>query len=107
MRGWGYVPKRYQKNGDAAWFLCPWHDDHHESLEVRMTPIQGATDLSFKCWACGSNGFGAIQLAARLMGLPPGNVPEADMDRVLAELATRCDVELEQEARHLSLSMPT
>ena len=97
MRGWGYVPKRYQKNGDAAWFLCPWHDDHHESLEVRMTPIQGATDLSFKCWACGSNGFGAIQLAARLMGLPPGNVPEADMDRVLAELATRCDVELEQE----------
>lgn len=97
MRGWGYVPKRYAQDGSAAWFLCPWHDDHHESLEVRMSPISGASDLSFRCWACGQKGFGAIQLAAQLMGLPAGKVPKEDLSRVLVELATRCEVELEQE----------
>lgn len=97
MRGWGYVPKRYAQDSSAAWFLCPWHDDHHESLEVRMMPIKDATNLSFKCWACGEQGFGAIQLAARLMGLPAGKVSKEDLPRVLAELATRCAVELEQE----------
>ena len=31
------------------------------------------------------------------MGLPAGKVPAEDLQRVMAELATRCDVELPQE----------
>ena len=95
MRGWGRVPMR---DGDAsASFLCPWHDDHRPSLVVDKVVRKGATDLGFKCFACHEEGFGAVQLAARLMGLPSGKVPDADRERVLTELATRCNVELEQE----------
>ena len=97
MRGWGFVPKHYAKSSGSAWFLCPWHDDHHESLEVRTVPIKDATDLSFHCWACGEEGFGAIQLAARLMGMPSGKLSAEDLQQVLAELAMRCDVKLEDE----------
>ena len=95
MRGWGRVPMR---DGDkSASFLCPWHDDHRPSLIVDKVVRKGATDLGFKCFACHEEGFGAVQLAARLIGLPAGKVPDADRERVLKELATRCNVELEQE----------
>lgn len=95
MRGWGYMPSR---NGDtSASYLCPWHDDHRPSLVVDKVVRQGATDLGFKCFACGEEGYGAIQLAARLMGLAAGPVPREDLPRVLNELASRCDVELEPE----------
>ena len=94
MRGWGYVA---QRDGDtSASYLCPWHDDHHPSLVVDKVIRKDATDLGFKCFACGQEGYGAIQLAARLMGLPAGKVGKEDLPRVLAELKTRCDVELPQ-----------
>lgn len=85
-------------NGDeSATFICPWHNDHKPSLSVKKKLMKGATDLGFKCFACHEEGFGAVQLAARLMGLPAGKVPDEERERVLKELATRCDVELEQE----------
>ena len=97
MRGWGYVPKRETRNGSTASYLCPWHDDHHPSLVVDKQLRDGASDLGFKCFACGQEGYGAIQLAARLMGLPAGKVPAEDLPEVLNELMTRCDVELKPE----------
>ena len=95
MRGWGRVPVSSGK--ESAWYLCPWHDDHRPSLEVRKSPLKDASDLSFHCWSCGEQGFGAIQLAARLMGYPAGKVGASDLPQVLNELATRCDVELEHD----------
>lgn len=97
MRGWGYVPK--VQKAEADWYLCPWHEDHNPSLEVRKAPLKDADALSFKCWAghCGSSGFGAIQLAARLMGFPSGRVNKEDLQTVLNELMRRCDVKLEEE----------
>ena len=88
MQGWGYVPRR---DGDtSASYLCPWHDDHRPSLVVDKVVRNGATDLGFKCFACGEEGYGAIQLAARHMGIPAGKVPTVDLPRVLNELAMRC-----------------
>lgn len=97
MRGWGYAPRRESKSGTSATFLCPWHDDHHPSLVVDKQLRDGATDLGFKCMACGETGYGAIQLAARLMGIKAGPVPKEDLPMVLNELATRCEVKLEEE----------
>ena len=95
MRGWGHVALR---DGDtSASYLCPWHDDHHPSLVVDKQLRKDTTDLGFKCFACGEEGYGAIQLAARLMGLPAGKVAKEDLPQVMAELETRCDVELPQE----------
>lgn len=95
MRGWGYAPRR---DGDrSASYICPWHDDHRPSLVVDKVVRQGASDLGFKCFACGQTGYGAIQLAARLMGLPAGQMSERDISFVMNELATHCDVELPDE----------
>ena len=95
MRGWGYVA---QREGDtSASYQCPWHDDHCPSLAVDKVVRKGATDLGFKCFACGQEGYGAVQLAARLMGLPAGTVAGEDLPRVLNELTERCDVQLEEE----------
>jgi len=95
MRGWGYSAVRV---GDtSASYLCPWHDDHRPSLVVDVVVRHGATDLGFKCFACGEEGYGAVQLAARLLGMPAGMIPKEDLGRVLDELAGRCDVELPQE----------
>ncbi len=92
MRGWGYVAKR---DGDtSASYVCPWHDDHRPSLVVDKIVRKDATDLGFKCFACGQEGYGAIQLAARLMGMPAGMIPKEELGRVMDELAGRCDVEL-------------
>ena len=92
MRGWGYVP--YTDGEQSSLYLCPWHDDHHPSLSVRKVPLKDAENLSFKCFACGESGFGAVQLAARLMGFPAGEVAAEDLPQVLNELLTRCDVTL-------------
>ena len=93
MRGWGHVARR---DGDtSASYICRWHDDRRPSLVVDKVLRKGAADLGFKCFACGEQGYGAVQLAARLMGLPAGMVPREDLGRVLQELATRCDVTLE------------
>ena len=102
MRGWGYVPKHESKIGTFATYLCPWHDDHNPSLVVDKQLRSGMQDLGFKCFGCGQSGYGAIQLAARLMGLPEGPVPSQDMPRVCAELAGRCEVQLtpEEEGKH-------
>ena len=97
MRGWGYVARREARSSATASYLCPWHDDHHPSLVVDKVVREGATDLGFKCFACGEQGYGAIQLAARLLGFPSGKVPAEDLPQVLNELTTRCDVELETE----------
>ena len=95
MQGWGYVPKR---NGDAsASFLCPWHDDHRPSLIVDKVIRDGADDLGFKCFACGQTGFGAVQLAARLMGYHAGQLSKTELQNVTKELLSRCNVELEDE----------
>lgn len=97
MQGWGYSPHHETKSGSMAVYICPWHDDHHPSLTVDKQLRDGAEDFGFKCWACGQEGYGAIQLAARLMGMPAGKVPAEDLPQVLDELMTRCDVELEPE----------
>ena len=99
MRGWGYLPRHESRNGSTAWYLCPWHDDHRPSLSVDKTVREGASNLGFKCWAGrdGHEGFGAVQLAAQLMGLPAGKVPDEELGSVLHELATRCNVELQPE----------
>lgn len=95
MRGWGHVPMR---NGDAsASYRCPWHDDRHPSLVVDKVLRNGTRDLGFKCFACGEEGYGAVQLAARLMGQPSGKVAADALPQVLNELATRCNVTLEPE----------
>lgn len=92
MRGWGHAPKR---DGDtSASYLCPWHDDRHPSLVVDKVLRKGATDLGFKCFACAREGYGAIQLAARLMGLPAGRVSKEDLPNVINELMGRCNIEL-------------
>ena len=98
MRAWGYVPRR--ENEASAWYLCPFHEEKHESFAVDKKVRHGATDLGFKCFgaACGQTGYGAVQLAARLMGKPSGQVSGKELDGVLRELATRCDdVVLEDE----------
>ena len=99
MRGWGYLPKHESKSGALAWYLCPFHDDHRPSFSVDKAVRSKAHDLGFKCWSGkdGHHGYGAVQLAAQLMGLPVGQVSAEDMPRVLTELATRCDVELAPE----------
>ena len=96
MRGWGHTPKH--NAGKAALFLCPWHDDHRPSLTVDKEIKDGATDLGFYCGPCGRHGYGALQLAAQLDGMKPGKVPDEDVERLLNELATRCDVELQPES---------
>ena len=95
MRGWGYVP---QRDGDSsASYICPWHNDHRPSLVVDKVLRKGADDLGFKCFACGQEGYGAVQLAARLMGMAPGPVAMEDLPQVMNEIMTRCDVELPAE----------
>ncbi len=101
MRGWGYVPQRV--NDATASYVCPWHDDHRPSLMVDRELRNNAKDLGFKCFACGQEGYGALQLAARLMGLQPGPLTGEQLQTVENEIIVRCNVELQQEdgeARH-------
>ena len=98
MAGWGYSAQHQNAKGTAAWYVCPWHGDKDPSLAVERDVREGATAPMFKCYGCGAVGYGAIQLAARLMGKPAGKLAAADLQEVLGELATRCDVELEPEA---------
>ena len=92
MQGWGYTAKRDGET--SASFVCPWHDDHRPSLVVDKVVRKGAEDLGFRCFACGQEGYGAVQLAARLMGLPAGIIPSEDLGRVMDEIALRCSVEM-------------
>ena len=96
MRGWGYVP--YSDGEKVATYRCAWHHpDDHPSLVVGKEPMKDARDSGFKCFACGHEGFGAVQLAAQLMGLPAGRLAADDLKQVLDELASRCNVELPPE----------
>ena len=97
MAGWGHTARYLNAKGTVAYYLCPFHDDHDPSLRVERDVRDGATAAMFKCYACGATGYGAIQLAARLMGKPEGKVAGDELSEVLAELATRCDVALEHE----------
>ena len=97
MAGWGHTMQRQNAKGDVAYYLCPWHDDHNPSLRVEKKARDGATAPMFKCYVCGATGYGAIQLAARLMGKPAGAIPAGEMQEVMTELAMRCDVNLEEE----------
>ena len=97
MEGWGHTMHRQNAKGTVAYYLCPWHDDHDPSLHVERDARTGATAPMFKCYVCGATGYGAIQLAARLMGKPAGRLSADDLQEVTAELATRCDVNLEAE----------
>lgn len=95
MRGWGYVPMR---EGDTtASYICPWHDDHNPSLVVDKVVRRGADDLGFKCFGCGQEGYGAVQLAARLMDMPAGALTKEDLAQVLDEITIRCNAELPAE----------
>ena len=95
MRGWGYVPRN--EGAQSAWYICPWHDDHDPSLRVDKKVREGADSLGFECFgaSCCRKGYGAVQLAAQLMGLPEGRVADKDIPAVLEELASRCDVSTE------------
>lgn len=95
MLAWGFVQQTEARNGQWAGYLCPWHDDHHPSLVVDKVPRKGAADLGFKCMACGQQGFGAIQLAARLMGYPAGKLSPEEYLTVAQELAERLNIETE------------
>lgn len=97
MRGWGYAPSH--EGEAAAWYICPWHDDHNPSLKVDKQMREGSDSLGFECFgaSCGRKGYGAIQLAAQLMGLPEGRVAGKDVDAVLDELESRCDIEIGTE----------
>ena len=97
MAGWGHTMQRQNAKGDVAYYLCPWHDDHNPSLRVERKARDGATAPMFKCYVCGGTGYGAIQLAARLVGKPAGAIPAGELQEVLTELATRCEVNLEEE----------
>lgn len=97
MAGWGHTMRRQNAKGTVAYYLCPWHSDHDPSLQVERKARDGATAPMFKCYPCGATGYGAIQLAARLMGKPEGKIPAGELQEVTAELATRCDVNLEEE----------
>ena len=97
MSGCGHTMQRQNAKGTVAYYLCPWHDDHDPSLHVERDARMGATAPMFKCYVCGATGYGAIQLAARLMGKPAGAIPAGEMQEVMTELATRCDVNLEEE----------
>ena len=92
MDGWGHVARRDGET--SASYICPWHDDHRPSLVVDKVVRQKAEDLGFKCFACGQEGYGAVQLAARLLGLPAGPVPQDELPRVMAEIVSRCGVTL-------------
>jgi len=100
MAAWGHTAHAVSKVGTWAAYLCPWHDDHHPSLLIDIVPRGTNPDCGFLCRACKESGFGAIQLAARLMGKPAGELSAADYMDVVAELAERCGVELEGEASH-------
>ena len=97
MAGWGHTVQRQNAKGTVAYYICPWHNDHDPSLHVERNARTGATAPMFKCYVCGATGYGAIQLAARLMGKPAGAIPAGELQEVLTELATRCDVNLEEE----------
>lgn len=97
MAGWGHTMQRQNAKGTVAYYPCPWHDDHNPSLRVEKEARDGATAAMFQCYPCRFTGYGAIQLAARLMGYPPGKIPDDELPKVTAELATRCDVNLEEE----------
>ena len=97
MSGWGYTAQHQNAKGTVTWYLCPWHNDHRPSLAVERDVRDGATAPMFKCYACGETGYGAIQLAARLMGYAAGRVPGNELPEVLNELMTRCEVQLEPE----------
>ena len=98
MRGWGFLPKR---DGElSATYTCPFphHDDKTPSFVVDKAVREGASDLGFKCFGCGETGFGAIELAARLMGLPAGHKSQEKLNAVMDELASRCEIELSENA---------
>ena len=95
MQAWGYTPHTVAKNGQWALYLCPWHNDHHPSLLVDLNRRGDNPDLGFKCLTCKECGFGAIQLAARLMGKPSAQLSAADFKEVITELLSRCNIHLE------------
>ena len=94
MAGFGHEPRYQDCHGKWVRFICPWHDDHNPSLVVEKYVRDGASAAMFKCYSCGSVGYGAVQLTARLMGKEAGKIPDDEMPEVLKELATRCNVEL-------------
>ena len=95
MRAWGYQSRH--ESEVAAWYICPWHDDHDPSLKIDKVIREDADSLGFECFgaSCHRRGFGAVQLAAQLMGLPEGRVADKDIPAVLDELEARCEIDAE------------
>jgi DNA primase len=56
-----------KRQGRRLLWLCPFHDDHHPSLDVDLK------FQSWRCWSCGAKGD-AIELAMRIKGM---TFPEA------------------------------
>lgn len=97
MRGWGIVAKR---DGDqSATYQCPLpqHADNNPSFVCEKYVREGATAPMFKCYGCGETGFGAVELAARLMGIPSGQKSAEDLNAAMDEIVRRCNVELPEE----------
>jgi len=97
MSGWGHSKQGHNPKGTATRYVCPWHDDHNPSLIVEDGVRDGATAPMFKCYACGETGYGAIQLAARLMGYGTGKLSAKNLSEVEDALMARCGVKLEPE----------
>ncbi len=95
MTAWGYTPAAASKAGTWAKYVCPWHDDHSPSLIIDMVPRGTNLDCGFICMGCKQSGYGAIQLAARLMHKHAGELHGKAYTEVVTELAQRCGVELE------------
>lgn len=97
MRGWGFVARR---DGElSATYTCPFpgHEDRNPSFVVDKQVRANADDLGFKCFGCGEEGYGAVQLAARLMGMPAGRLDAEQLSAAMDEIARRCDVDLPEE----------
>lgn len=98
MRAWGHVST--EQGSASSRYRCPWHHpDTDPSFTVEKGVRESATACMFKCYGCEHVGYGAVQLAAQLMGMPIGKVPDEDLPLVLNELKKRCHVELDGEER--------
>lgn len=84
-----YLP--LHRNGSKFKAICPFHDDHHPSMEVNPER------QSFKCWACGAGGdiFDFVESYERV-----------DFTEALRMLAERAGVSLGTTARDSELSKP-
>lgn len=62
---WQYYSMQLEKfhaRDHKATGLCPFHDDHNPSLEVKLH------SGSFRCYSCGANGRGIVDFQMQRYG---------------------------------------